>query len=189
MKIRQATSADLPEVMRVFTSAKLSLKRMGIDQWQYPGVPDTSKFPLDIEAGRAYVVAADEGAPHLVGFMTLTPGPDPVYEHIEGPGWNYPNQPYFSVHRLAVDSMTAGQGVGTCMLRFAQHKAALNSADGVDWHIRLDTHPGNRRMLRLFNALRFRYAGIAMYDIPGERRRLCYDAPGRFSTCKVDFEM
>lgn len=183
MQIRQATQADLPEVLRVFSSARDALKTMGIDQWQHPGVPDTGQFPAQIEAGRAWVVVdclSQQTPDRLIGFMTMTPGPDPVYNVISGPGWANDNAPYLALHRLAVDSAATGRGVGKCMIRFAQHQAATLGPDAT---VRLDTHPDNRRMKSLVTSLGFTYTGLVMYDIPGERRRHCYEIPAATNEC------
>ena len=132
-RIRLATTDDLEAVCAVYDVARAFMRTHGNPtQWpgDYPGLPDAEK---DLEAGALWVL--DEGA-GPIAVMSVLPGPEPTYAHMEGEPW-LNDDPYWVMHRLAV--ATSGHGAGTRMLEWlcTEHD-----------NVRADTHADNLPMQR-----------------------------------------
>lgn len=131
--IRSARAGDLEAVCAIYEAARAFMRANGNPtQWAgaYPGLAEAQ---ADLAAGHLWVL--DEGA-GAVAVMTVLPGPDPTYAHIEGAGW-LNDEPYWVMHRMAC--LESGHGHGSRML------AWLCERHG---NVRADTHADNLPMQR-----------------------------------------
>lgn len=146
--------------MSIVRSAQLSLKELGIDQWQ-DGYPSESVIADDITHGVGYVICSDDGA--VVGYEVIVLTGEEAYRQIADEAWNTP-QRYVVVHRLCVSGSCRRCGVAQELMAYAAKYAVANGVNAF----RIDTHKGNVRMLSLLRKLGFKYVGVVRYD-SGER--------------------
>lgn len=161
--IRKAEIEELLQIMSIVADAQLSLRELGIDQWQ-DGYPSKEVIEEDIASGVGYVYLL-EGK--VVGYAAIVLSGEVAYGQIPDEGWNTSSD-YVVVHRLCVRKGYTKSGVAMALMAFASQMALDNGYTGF----RIDTHRGNVRMLSLLRKLGFEYRGIIYYD-SGER--LVYD--------------
>lgn len=162
--IRRANISDLNKILSIVRSAQLSLRELGIDQWQ-DGYPSADTIMGDINANIGWVYVDEED--RAVGYAAIPLTGEPAYEQIAADKWHTSHN-YVVVHRLCVDAYSRRRGVA---IELMNHAAALGLAASLDG-FRIDTHRGNIRMLSLIGRLGFEYCGIVRYE-SGER--LAYD--------------
>ena len=160
MLIRLATHRDIESILSIVRSAQLSLKELGIDQWQ-DGYPSKGVIVEDITQGVGYVICSDAGA--VVGYEAIVPTGEEAYNQIADETWNTPDS-YVVVHRLCVSGDCLRCGVAQELMAYAAKYAVANGVNAF----RIDTHKGNVRMLSLLHKLGFKHVGIVRYD-SGER--------------------
>lgn len=158
--IRRAVIGDVDRIMSIVRSAQLSLRELGIDQWQ-DGYPERESIVADIEMNIGWVVTDESDV--AIGYAAIPLTGEAAYKQLPGEAWHTSNR-YVVVHRLCVDATTRRQGVA---MRLMNHAIELGRANGMDG-FRIDTHRGNIRMLALVEKLGFQYCGIVRYD-SGER--------------------
>ena len=161
--IRRATTEDIAEIMSIVADAQLSLRELGIDQWQ-DGYPSNEVIAEDIASGLGYVYYVDS---KVVGYAAILFTGEETYSQIPDSGWNTTNN-YVVVHRLCVRRGYTKAGVAMALMDYASQMAIERGYTGF----RIDTHRGNIRMLSMLEKLGFKYVGIIYYD-SGER--LAYD--------------
>jgi ribosomal protein S18 acetylase RimI-like enzyme len=160
MLIRLATHSDIESILSIVRSAQLSLKELGIDQWQ-DGYPSKGVIVEDITQGVGYVICSDAGA--VVGYEAIVLTGEEAYNQIADETWNTPDS-YVVVHRLCVSGDCRRCGVAQELMAYAAKYAVANGVNAF----RIDTHKGNVRMLSLLRKLGFKYVGVVRYD-SGER--------------------
>lgn len=160
MLIRLATYNDIESILSIVRSAQLSLKELGIDQWQ-DGYPSKGVIVEDITQGVGYVICSDAGA--VVGYEAIVLTGEEAYNQIADETWNTPDS-YVVVHRLCVSGDCRRCGVAQELMAYAAKYAVENGVNAF----RIDTHKGNVRMLSLLHKLGFKHVGIVRYD-SGER--------------------
>ena len=160
MLIRLSTHSDIESILSIVRSAQLSLKELGIDQWQ-DGYPSQDVIAEDIIQGVGYVICTDDGA--IVGYEAIVLTGEEAYKQIANDAWNTPNK-YVVVHRLCVSGNCRRRGVAQELMAYAAEHAMEHGINAF----RIDTHKGNVRMLTLLRKLGFKYVGIVRYD-SGER--------------------
>ncbi len=158
--IRKAHIEDTERILSIVRSAQLSLRELGIDQWQ-DGYPSREVIDADITAGVGWVIT--DVNDNIIGYSAIVMSGEPAYTQIADSSWHTPND-YVVVHRLCVDSTLHRQGTATALMRHAANIARNEGIKGF----RIDTHRGNIRMLALVERLGFSYCGIITYD-SGER--------------------
>lgn len=161
--IRRATTEDIAEIMSIVADAQISLRELGIDQWQ-DGYPSVKIIEDDIASGVGYVYCVDN---EVVGYVVIVLDDESAYSQISDSEWNTSND-YVVVHRLCVRGGYTKAGIAMAMMDFASQQARKCGFTGF----RIDTHRGNIRMLSLLEKLGFKYVGVIYYD-SGER--LAYD--------------
>ena len=132
MEIRQATAADLPQIMDIFEQARRFMRQTGNPTQWGPDYPGLALMEEQIRQGVCYV-CTEQG--RVEGTFCLIFGADPTYAHISDGAW--PDEaPYATIHRLASAGRVHGIA-GTC----------------IDWcgaragTLRADTHADNRQAL------------------------------------------
>ena len=161
--IRRATTEDIADIMSIVSDAQLSLRKLGIDQWQ-DGYPSQRVIEDDIASGVGYIYLVDNT---VVGYAAIVLDGEETYSQISDDMWNT-NPDYVVVHRLCVRCGYTNQGVAMALMSFASQIAKIEGYTGF----RIDTHRGNVRMLAMLKKLGFKYVGTIYYD-SGER--LAYD--------------
>ncbi|MCH4009412.1 GNAT family N-acetyltransferase [Companilactobacillus sp.] len=151
MKIKTATSTDLPKIMTLIQQAQAFFKAERIDQWQN-GYPSKEVIMTDISNQECFVAIEDR---NIVGSITLTFLRQPEYDNIQSGTWNR-NGDYETIHRLAVDNDVKGHGIGSKLLDFAWQRALENDIHSL----RTDTHEKNIPMQKLLSKQHFEKIGI-----------------------------
>ena len=143
--------------MEILLDGKASLASLGIDQWQGAGYPHRAIVEQDVSRGHSYVVEDDAGRAVATCMVSFDGEPD--YDSIEG-SWltecTSSDPHYAVVHRVAVSRDSVGKGAARLMLCQAEQLACERGARSV----RVDTHPGNKPMLRLAASCGFTRCGI-----------------------------
>ena len=158
--IRRATIVDIERILSIVRSAQLSLRALGIDQWQ-DGYPRRENIISDIVDGVGWVVVDDDD--NAIGYAAIPLTGEEAYLQLQDDDWHTSSR-YVVVHRLCVDGTTRRRGVA---MQLMNHAITLAREAGLDG-FRIDTHRGNIRMLSLVEKLGFSYCGVVRYD-SGER--------------------
>ena len=167
--IRKATIEDIAEIMSIVADAQLSLRELGIDQWQ-DDYPSEEVIKDDISSQVGYVYCTDN---KVIGYAVIVFTGEDAYSQIPDIAWNTTND-YVVVHRLCVRRGYTKLGVAMALMDYASQMAIDRGYTGF----RIDTHRGNIRMLAMLEKRGFKYVGIIYYD-SGER--LAYDLKLRSS--------
>ena len=162
--IRHATIDDIDTILSIVRSAQLSLRDLGIDQWQ-DGYPRREDIAKDIDAEVGYVAVDDKD--RVIGYAAIIYSGEEAYSQIRIEDWHTSNE-YVVVHRLCVDGLVRRRGVAISLMEYAMQGAIQRGLDGF----RIDTHQGNIRMLSMLERLGFKYCGIIYYP---SGKRLAYD--------------
>lgn len=162
--IRQATTDDINAILSIVHDAQLSLRDLGIDQWQ-DGYPSRDVILDDIAKGVGFVLYSDSD--EVEGYVAIVLNGEEAYNQIPTEQWNTSKE-YVVVHRLCVARHARRKGVAIELMSHAAESARKAGMSAF----RIDTHRGNIRMLRMLEKLGFKYVGIIYYT-SGER--LAYD--------------
>ncbi len=165
--MRQATMADLDEIMTIIDGAKAQLAAAGSPQWQ-DGYPNRDTLTRDLEA-EAVVVLMSNG--RIAGTASLIVGVEPTYATVYDGEWAAPTAAYATIHRIAISRDFAGAHLGRIF--FATILTHLY-AQGLRW-VRLDTHRQNRAMQHLATTFGFSHRGTIRIDHGEDRDRLAYE--------------
>lgn len=156
--IRAATISDLESILSIVRSAQLSLRELGIDQWQ-DGYPSKECIVDDIAKNLGYVICVNGS---IAGYAAIVLSGETAYRQIDGL-WRA-GESYVVVHRLCVDSLARRRGLAIELMRHAATIARNANYEAF----RIDTHRGNIRMLSMMRKLGFSHVGKIVYD-SGER--------------------
>lgn len=162
--IRKAQYNDIETIMAIVHEAQLSLRELGIDQWQ-DGYPSSDVIREDIDNGVGYLLLDDENRP--IGYSAIVLTGEEAYLQLAPEAW-HTSEEYVVVHRLCVSRSACRGGAATLLMRYAADVARNNNLHSF----RIDTHRGNIRMLAMLKKFGFEYCGIIYYP-SGER--LAYD--------------
>lgn len=153
MYVRPAKTEDLHSIMDIIASARQLLAQDGSDQWQNGEGPNEEILKADIDKQWCQLLIHEN---KIIGTATLMTEADPFYQEIYAGHWLYPDQPYTTIHRLALDPSVRGQGISR---NFVSHLLTLSLNQGYHF-VRIDTHPKNRRLQALAASLGFIQSGI-----------------------------
>ena len=162
--IKKAGIDELPIIMDIIEAAREHLKAAGSPQWQDGYGPDEESMEQAIHQQICWVGLLDG---HTVAVACLVSGEDPVYTAIQEGSWlTTDSDQYVSIHRFAVSSDFAGQGIATRFLEALKVEALkVGYRD-----LRIDTYPKNYGMIRVIEKNGFQYRGKVYFPIPnGER--------------------
>lgn len=147
---RKATSDEVFKIYQHYVKVIHSMKEKGIDQWDEL-YPNSAVIAADIAAGDL-VVGEEDGK--LI--LTFAVNRDCEEEYDACP-WQYPDDPYIVVHRLAVNPKYHRLGVAKGAMEFLEKNA---KEKGIKT-IRLDTFCGNPAGAALYENLGFKIIGFA----------------------------
>lgn len=149
---RQAQPQDIPAMMHIIDEAKVLLAKDNSPQWQN-GYPNEQVLAQDIKQGFGYVLIVDK---QIVATAALQQTPDENYQHIEEGSWLKEEQPFTTIHRIALSSNYRGMSLATF---FLSHLISESYRLGFR-QVRADTHRINQRMKHLLEKTGFQYRGI-----------------------------
>ena len=149
MTVRAANENDIEQIKAIFAQAREYFRENGIDQWQ-TGYPEDFVIKHDINSHYAYVLCDGE---KVVAVCSVMHTPDPSYAQIDGK-W-HTKDGYYTIHRVAVDGRSKGQGLASLLFSFAEKEIM-----GGKGQLRADTHRDNHSMQRLLEKNGFERCGI-----------------------------
>ena len=153
MKLRLAKKEDIENIMIVINDAKKYLKEQGSLQWNLSdGYPRECDLLKDIENGYCYVL---ENENKIIGTMSIIVGIDENYNNIYEGKW-LTNNPYASIHRIAIKNTHHHLGLGKKMLQLAENIVISKNV----YSIRIDTHKINIPMRKTIINAGYAYCGI-----------------------------
>lgn len=153
--IRQATAADMADIMQVMDAAKEIMRSSGnANQW-VDGYPSEAVIGADMEKNCGFVV---EDNRKIVAYFAFLPSPEPTYTKISEGQWLDDESPYHVVHRIA--SYPQVHHIFRDIMDFCF------AADG---NIRIDTHRDNKIMQHCIEKYGFTYCGIIYLASGAER--------------------
>lgn len=161
--IRQATSADLPELLALVRRVIPAMRAAGNLQWN-DSYPNAEVFGRDLERMQLWIAELDGS---IAGVAALTTDQEPEYAQV---GWDI-HETALVVHRLAVDPAAQGRGIASALMQQAE-RVATERGIAV---LRVDTNTRNEATQRLFPKLGYTLSGeISLGFRPG-LRFLCYE--------------
>lgn len=146
---RKAGLQDQAAVWEILQEAIVRRKQDGSNQWQ-DGYPNPQVVLKDIEAGAGYVLLRAE---EIIGYCAVLINDEPAYAGIEGK-WLTEGD-FLVVHRIAVASKYAGQGLARKILEFIEEVAIAESI----FSIKADTNFDNAPMMKTFDKMGYVYCG------------------------------
>lgn len=166
--LRHATRADVPAIMAIIADAKALLKADGSPQWQ-DGYPDETAIQQDIMAQQSWVLMVDG---QVAGTAAQVIGDDANYHEITGgTGWQNRQDPYATIHRIALGKAFAGQHLSHF---FFSNLISAAYQTGIR-NFRIDTHQMNQRMQAIALSLGYQFRGIVHVAEPGDNARRAYE--------------
>lgn len=144
MQIVKANSSDTEEILDLVQEIIRDMNAHGIDQWNEI-YPPPRIFVSDVKSGSLFAVKSDD---KIVGIIVLTGEPDEEYEQIE---WKDKHGKALIIHRIAVHPKWQRKGIGEKLMDYAEDFAKKNGYSSI----RVDTHSGNPRSLRLFEKRKY----------------------------------
>lgn len=145
VNIRQATIHDIEDIMRIYDTARRTMRASGNHSQWVDGYPKREMVEDDIARRVSYVMEGDDGVPH--GVFMFSVEDDPTYALIEDGTW-LDDEPYGVIHRIGSDGQlrgVLGQAVDYCT--------------GVIGNIRIDTHADNAIMHHVLTKRGFERCG------------------------------
>ena len=142
--IRQATTQDIPEMLRIYDAARAAMRAAGNPTQWSGGYPTEELLRADIARGVSYVLHDLDAAPHAV--FVLIAGDDPTYAHIENGAWR-DDTPYATLHRVGSDTHAAQPSA--CRYTRGQSSHAASAVRGRIRLLRHDLCRGRHTASRL----------------------------------------
>lgn len=150
MNIRQATIEDLNDIMRIYDTARQTMRAAGNEKQWINGYPSREMVEGDIARGQSYIALGEDNEPH--GVFMFAVGDDPTYGIIEDGNW-LNEEPYGVIHRIGNDGMLRG------ML-----PAAVEYCLQSIGNLRIDTHADNAIMHHVLTKCGFIRCGTIYCD-------------------------
>ena len=154
MNIRKAETQDIDKITAIFSEARETIAKLGIDQWQ-DGYPTREIAEEDVALACSYVVEING---EVCATFVLQEDGEPNYDVIERGEWLTGNESrnYLAVHRVAIAVSSRGRGVAGHMISYAADFARERGLSSL----RIDTHEGNVVMRRMLEKNKFTCCGV-----------------------------
>ena len=165
--LRRAQLQDLTAIMKIIDDAKELLKKNGSPQWQN-GYPDQETFTQDIVMQTNWILINDN---KVVATTTLQLTPEPTYRNITQGQWQQPDEPYATIHRVAISSNYRGQGLSKLLF---SNLLTVGQMQGIK-NFRVDTHRSNKAMQHIAENFNFKKRGIIKVNDQNDPERLAYE--------------
>lgn len=153
MKIRHATTADIPRILEIIEDAKALLRSLNIDQWQN-GYPNKTQIENDIANKESYVVLNAENL--ILATTMFSINGEPTYKIIEGNWLIDETGKYGVIHRLATGKEFRKSGIAQFVF---EHFHDFLKQENIQ-SLKIDTHQDNQGMQSLVKRLGYQYCGI-----------------------------
>ena len=163
MLIRQATLADIPQIMQLIAEVLPAMIASGNLQWD-GDYPNAVVFTNDVNKGQLWV-AEVEG--HIAGISAITTDQEIEYAQV---GWDL-TEIAIVTHRLAVNPQYRGLGIAKALLQQAEQQARNRNIKTL----RIDTNTSNEATQKLFPKLGYIYAGEINLGFRPGLRFYCYE--------------
>lgn len=165
--LRRAQLQDLTVIMKIIDDAKELLKKNGSPQWQN-GYPDQENFTQDIVMQTNWILINDN---KVVATATLQLTPEPTYRNITQGQWQQPDEPYATIHRVAISSNYRSQGLSKLLF---SNLLTVGQMQGIK-NFRVDTHRSNKAMQHIAENFNFKKRGIIKVNDQNDPERLAYE--------------
>ena len=165
--LRRAQLQDLTAIMKIIDDAKELLKKNGSPQWQN-GYPDQETFTQDIVMQTNWILINDN---KVVATATLQLTPEPTYRNITQGQWQQPDEPYATIHRVAISSNYRGQGLSKLLF---SNLLTVGQMQGIK-NFWVDTHRSNKAMQHIAENFNFKKRGIIKVNDQNDPERLAYE--------------
>ena len=165
--LRRAQLQDLPAIMKIIDDAKELLKKNGSPQWQN-GYPNQETLTQDIAMQTTWVLINDN---KVAATATLQLTPEPTYRNITQGQWQQPDEPYATIHRVAISSNYRGQGLSKLLF---SNLLTVGQMQGIK-NFRVDTHRSNKAMQHIAENFNFKKRGIIKVNDQNDPERLAYE--------------
>lgn len=165
--LRRAQLQDLTAIMKIIDDVKELLKKNGSPQWQN-GYPDQETFTQDIVMQTNWILINDN---KVVATATLQLTPEPTYRNITQGQWQQPDEPYATIHRVAISSNYQGQGLSKLLF---SNLLTVGQMQGIK-NFRVDTHRSNKAMQHIAENFNFKKRGIIKVNDQNDPERLAYE--------------
>ena len=165
--LRRAQLQDLTVIMKIIDDAKELLKKNGSPQWQN-GYPDQETFTQDIVMQTNWILINDN---KVVATATLQLTPEPTYRNITQGQWQQPDEPYATIHRVAISSNYRGQGLSKLLF---SNLLTVGQMQGIK-NFRVDTQRSNKAMQHIAENFNFKKRGIIKVNDQNDPERLAYE--------------
>lgn len=165
--LRRAQLQDLPAIMKIIDDAKELLKKNGSPQWQN-GYPNQETLTQDIAMQTNWVLINDN---KVATTATLQLTPEPTYRNITQGQWQQPDEPYATIHRVAISSNYRGQGLSKLLF---SNLLTVGQMQGIK-NFRVDTHRSNKAMQHIAENFNFKKRGIIKVNDQNDPERLAYE--------------
>lgn len=146
MNIRKSTPQDLDILMNIYEIARRFMQKTGNPGQWIDGYPSEEVILSDIKKDQSYLIIDNTG--EIVGTFCFFTGDDPTYARIYDGQW-LNDEPYGVIHRLAGNGEV--KGLGDYCLQWCLKQCN---------NIRVDTHPDNKVMQKIFRRNGFTECGI-----------------------------
>ena len=165
--LRRAQLQDLPAIMKIIDDAKELLKKNGSPQWQN-GYPNQETLTQDIAMQTNWVLINDN---KVAATATLQLTPEPTYRNITQGQWQQPDEPYATIHRVAISSNYRGQGLSKLLF---SNLLTVGQMQGIK-NFRVDTHRSNKAMQHIAENFNFKKRGLIKVNDQNDPERLAYE--------------
>ena len=170
MEIRKSKASDLDSIMKLFDMARVTMKALGIDQWQ-DGYPYRSNIEEDIENGESYVVVCDS---EIVATFMLMKRNEPTYDIVYDGKWLDDGEKYATVHRITVapnmrERAEKREGQIPVSKVIMDYAKAYAHDNGLIGGVKIDTHQGNIAMRKMLEKNGFVHCGTILLSDGRER--------------------
>ena len=155
----QATPDDETEIWNIVHQAALDMARKGRHQWD-ENYPPREHIAHDIEQGNGYVMKLNG---EIAGYTAVSCDEEPSYEQLKGKWLS--NQPYATMHRIAIADAYHGKGLARLLFTEAERICRKQQFGSI----RIDTNYDNVEMLHLIDSLGFTRCGLCYYDHGGRK--------------------
>ncbi len=150
LQFEQASAAQMDEVVALFQDAIAVMDENGIPQWDeiYPARSDLEE---DLARNTLYVGLLDG---KIVVAYVLNQEYDEQYQN---GCWQYPDKPFYVLHRLCVSPYVQRQGLGSRTIAHIEQQARVLGA----YTLRLDAFTQNPHAVAMYHKFGYQTVGFA----------------------------
>jgi GNAT superfamily N-acetyltransferase len=148
IEIRRANKYDVNDILEITKRIVTNMINVNkINQWDY-SYPNQEVFTKDIEQGNLFVATNIDV---IVGFICINNEETDEYKKVQ---WRA-MEDYLLIHRIGVDPLKLGIGIGTKLIA---HAEMIAEERGAKW-MKIDTNSSNLLMNNLIKKSGYQYVG------------------------------